>query len=285
MAFIPDEAYDDKKEVGEKAFLLFAFYCKHGSMTNNKVTVSLERAADFLGVVYENACRLNAKLKKKGWIIQKNGETTLLKGYGISDIPAENNSPKLTKTTVSDDKTDENNSFDDLKTDENVSFPNFDNSKTDENNSPKLTNSSVAYKEEPTPLNQQEEKDKPNGLSKKKKPPPFEIFPVPRSDAKPELWNAFLEHRAQIKKPLTEKAYKLIINDLSKLGIGFDINRRLIETVDRKWQGLIFKDDFETNGAKNGTSNQKKPNADNGHQTVSDLRRRIKAAEDLRTGV
>lgn len=188
MAYNPDKAFDDKDEVGLKAFLLYSFYCKHGGMDNNVVWVSLERAADFLEVVYENACRLNSILKKKGWIKHKNGKTILLKGFehlsktdefnsfNESDVPktdendsnhsdktdefnslSENETKKLTKTTVleesGDAKTDENNSFDAEKD----NFESSPKSKTDENNSLKLMKTTVAYKDEPAHLNQQEE--------------------------------------------------------------------------------------------------------------------------------
>lgn len=189
MAYQPDKAFDDKKEVGLKAFLLYSFYCKHGGMNNNVVTVGLDRAADFLEVVYENACRLNSILKKKGWIKHKNGRTILLKGFEHLTKTDENNSSDETNAPQTDendsnpiDKTDENNSLpenedeklmkttvleepDDAKTDENNSFDaektdseSPQKSKTDENNSLKLTKTTVCiYKDEPAHLNQQEE--------------------------------------------------------------------------------------------------------------------------------
>lgn len=127
MAYIPDEAFSDIDEVGQKAFLLFAFYCKHGARTNNRVTVSLEKAGEFLSIAYENACRLNAVLKKKGWIKSTKTETVLLKGW-----------------------TDENVSLELIKT-------SVEQTQTDENVSSGLTKTSVAYKEEPALLNQRGE--------------------------------------------------------------------------------------------------------------------------------
>lgn len=150
MAYIPDIAFDDKDEVGQKAFDLFVFYCKHGSMENNRVTVSLESAAKFFGIAYENICRLNAVLKKKEWIILDAGDTVLLKGWTIGNInfKSRKNRQKLMILSVSmsktDDfisfeqvepsKTDENNSFEQAvsKTDESISFQPNDVSKTDD---------------------------------------------------------------------------------------------------------------------------------------------------------
>lgn len=115
MAYIPDQAFTDIQEVGHKAFQLFAFYCKHASMSHNQVFVSLESAASFLGLAYENTCRLNAVLKKNRWIQVSNGITTLLKGYVKTDenisLPPRKPVKKLTKTSVLDVKTDENISF------------------------------------------------------------------------------------------------------------------------------------------------------------------------------
>jgi hypothetical protein len=163
MAYIPDIAFTDIEQVGHKAFQLYAFYCKHGSMSNNRVCVSLHKAAQFLGVVYENACRLNATLKKQGWILHEKGDVVLCKGW------IENDLSKFTKT-------DKNNSFDNkkltkttVKTDENNSFPSSSKTKTDENNSRKLTKTTVTYKEEPASFNQQEEKDISYEISKKKR--------------------------------------------------------------------------------------------------------------------
>ena len=203
MAYIPDKAFIDIEEVGHKAFLLYSFYCMHGGMNNNVVSVCLEKGAAFVGVVYENACRLSAKLKKAGWIKHKNGKTILVKGFehllktDENDSFNKNPSPGTDKNNSnSDEETDENDSSrsdvtEELtkmtvlenagnpKTDKNDSFKqktdeieSSENIKTDENDSLKLTKTSVAYKEEPASFNQQEkkkEKDISVDISKKKK--------------------------------------------------------------------------------------------------------------------
>jgi len=77
-------------------------------------------------------------------------------------------------------------------------------------------------------------------------------FPIPRSDVQPDLWTAFLEMRFKLKKPLTQHGYDDLKNDLDKIK-DFDLNKRLIKAIDRKWQGLIFNEDFEKqNGDTNG---------------------------------
>jgi hypothetical protein len=146
MAFIPDKAFEDVEEVGHKAFLLYSFYCKHGSMSKNVVWVSLESGARFLGIVYENVCRLSATLKKKGWIKQQNGKVVLIKGFEhLLKIDDRSNLP--------DQKTVKNNRFQ-LITDD---FINSVKLKTDEISSQKLSKTTVAYnKEEPAHFNQKE---------------------------------------------------------------------------------------------------------------------------------
>jgi hypothetical protein len=105
MAYIPDAAFADIEEVGWKAFQLYAFYCKHGSMSNNRVKVSLERAAKFLGVSYSNASRCNALLKKSGWLSTENGWLILLKGWTGKD--AKSTLKKGKKAAANSSLTDE----------------------------------------------------------------------------------------------------------------------------------------------------------------------------------
>lgn len=226
MAFTPDTAFEDIEEVGHKAFLLYAFYCKSGSMTNNVVTVGLERAAGFLDVVYENACRLNAKLKKAGWIRQKNGKTILVKGYEHLLKTDENNSSTLSKTP----ETDKNVSFNQEETDENNSFelaqvgkltkttvlPTAENSKTDENNSPKLTKTTVAYKEEPALLNQQEIREEEDKKDISPKGAKIKNF---TDSEKAERLFSFWQRRMNSKKSVFTKTRKAkAIDVLQKIG-------------------------------------------------------------------
>ena len=83
----------------------------------------------------------------------------------------------------------------------------------------------------------------------------FEKFPEPRGDVETALWSAFLESRAKMKKPLTAVGYERLVNQLARLP-SFDINDRLIEAVDRKWQGLIFDRDLLLTERNNGKIQQ-----------------------------
>jgi hypothetical protein len=82
MAYVPDQAIDDQHEISLKAFLLFGFLCKHGSMKNNRVTVSLRTAADkyFKGNL-QNCCIYYRELKSKKWITKDGSEIVLIKGF------------------------------------------------------------------------------------------------------------------------------------------------------------------------------------------------------------
>lgn len=232
MAFTPDRAIEDMEEVGQKAFLLYVFYCKFGSMKNNVVFVGLERCAEFLGVVYENACRTNAVLKRKGWIATKNGKTILLKGFEHLAETDENNSfdanensktdennssdaankPKLTKTTVSgNEKTDENNSFESEK-----DLP--EKSKTDENNSFKLTKTTVSlYKDEPAHFNQPKEEEKKKNISQSL-PKTVKVKNFTESEKARrlfEFWKTKMNSKRSIFTEKREKAVKTVMKKIS----------------------------------------------------------------------
>ena len=58
-----------------------------------------------------------------------------------------------------------------------------------------------------------------------------------------------------MKKPLTAVGYERLVNQLARLP-SFDINDRLIEAVDRKWQGLIFDRDLLLTERNNGKIQQ-----------------------------
>lgn len=128
MAYVPDQAFDDKTEVGGKPFELFCFYCRHGSMSNNRVSVSLEAGAKFLGISYENASRCNAVLKKKNWIVLDAGEIILLKGWEVEkiDFRSRRNRQKLTKTAIIDtSKIDDFSNFEQKEVSEFAENSNF----------------------------------------------------------------------------------------------------------------------------------------------------------------
>ena len=121
---------------------------------------------------------------------------------------------------------------------------------------------------------------------KPKVPPKFQVFPIPRADADEKLWTGYLESRAKMKKPLTELGYTNLQKDLAKLGDGFDLNRRLADAIDKKWQGLVFKDDMATSPTK--PAYQPKTTADvnasrnaNANKMIEELRRQ---ADEERTG-
>jgi len=67
-----------------------------------------------------------------------------------------------------------------------------------------------------------------------------------------EVWNAFVEHRKQIKAPLTDYAAKLIFNKLEKAkNKGFDPEEMLKRSIESGWKGV-----FEPSGNNAGNKNQ-----------------------------
>jgi len=61
-------------------------------------------------------------------------------------------------------------------------------------------------------------------------------------DISPEVWDAFVEHRKILKKPLTDHAKKLLIQKLEK--IGQDKNAVLNQAIEKGWQSVFpLKDD------------------------------------------
>ena len=117
MVFVPEQAFIDYLAVGKPAFLLFVFFCKHVAPETNRAKTTLHAGAAWLGIDYQNACRLNAVLKAKEWIEQSRGEFILLKGAD----------------EFLNLKTDKNVSFQEPETDENVSISEREKAETDEN--------------------------------------------------------------------------------------------------------------------------------------------------------
>lgn len=74
----------EQSAVSLKAFLLYCFYCKHGSMKKNWIKVSLQKAADLLfkGDL-SNAAKYHRELVAQKWIAKsaEPGEIILLKGF------------------------------------------------------------------------------------------------------------------------------------------------------------------------------------------------------------
>jgi hypothetical protein len=87
-------------------------------------------------------------------------------------------------------------------------------------------------------------KDKPQdgfSFSSSKKKKDLVIFSLPE-DINPDVWKAFVEHRKNLKKPLTEYAKKLILSKLDK--IGQDKNAVLNQAIVKGWQDVFpLKDD------------------------------------------
>jgi hypothetical protein len=180
MAFLPDQAIEDLHEVGTKAFTLYAIYCKFGGMKNNRVHVGLKTLSRLLGMSYDRTTGHNATLKRKGWIKTEDNYTILLKGFGLTETSVETydnvssnlrkRQSELTETSVetydnvssnlpkrqSEIPTRAQLTETSVETYENVSPLIPSETPTYENVSPELTKTSVAYKEEPALLNQQE---------------------------------------------------------------------------------------------------------------------------------
>jgi len=68
------------------------------------------------------------------------------------------------------------------------------------------------------------------------------------------LWDDYLDMRKKIRKPATEKAQELLIEDLSKLNTdGNDPNEVLRQSIKNSWQGLFpLKDKPKISGSKWG---------------------------------
>lgn len=62
------------------------------------------------------------------------------------------------------------------------------------------------------------------------------VFVLPE-DISPEIWDAFVEHRKILKKPLTDHAKKLLIQKLEK--IGQDKNAVLNQAIEKGWQSVF----------------------------------------------
>lgn len=69
-----------------------------------------------------------------------------------------------------------------------------------------------------------------------------------------ENWNGFCEMRKKIKKPLTDRAAKLILNELERLAPGDNHTKGLIldQSVKRCWQDVYpLKGDKSAGGTDN----------------------------------
>lgn len=234
MAFIPDDAEDRFNELSPSAERFYIYLCR---TRNHKMQVSfgsLDACADKYEWSRATKFGVQKELVDKGWI-EKDGSAWLLL---VGDFSPVNKSKKLDFSHEQESK----------KLDLESKNLDYQSKKLD----------SPIYKEVPEiipAILPEKEKEK----VQKKPQSVFVNFPIPRNDVQPDLWNAYLESRARMKIPLTENAYKKIVGDLLKIPL-FDINSRLIDAVDRKWQGLIFKADLESRGVnQNGSTKENHP--------------------------
>jgi hypothetical protein len=75
------------------------------------------------------------------------------------------------------------------------------------------------------------DKEKEKGVNK-----PTSLFSLP-AVIRPEVWAAFEEHRKKLRKPMTDRARDLIINECLKLGQ--DPNDLLEQSIRKGWQDVF----------------------------------------------
>ena len=87
-----------------------------------------------------------------------------------------------------------------------------------------------------------------------------------------EMWNAFVEHRKKMNKPLTAYAKEKNFNNLMKLSDGdFETaNKILQQSIDKVWQGLFPLEGGERYGANKYSGAVKKPTDFNVGETLGD---------------
>lgn len=98
------------------------------------------------------------------------------------------------------------------------------------------------------------DKDKENIPSGNNTPPTPPRGRVDVPEALMENWNGFCEMRKKIKKPLTDRAAKMILNELERLAPGDNHTKGLIldQSVKRCWQDVYpFKGDKSVGGTDN----------------------------------
>lgn len=105
-----------------------------------------------------------------------------------------------------------------------------------------------------TQKSQDKDKDKENIPSGNNTPPPPPRGRVDVPEALMENWNGFCEMRKKIKKPLTDRAAKMILNELERLAPGDNHTKGLIldQSVKRCWQDVYpLKGDKSAGGTDN----------------------------------
>ena len=72
-----------------------------------------------------------------------------------------------------------------------------------------------------------------------------------------ELWNDFKGHRIDIKKPMTERAEKMMLNKLARADAqGYDVNEALERSIINGWQD-VFPD--KRKGQSDGANRKSTP--------------------------
>jgi hypothetical protein len=92
-----------------------------------------------------------------------------------------------------------------------------------------------------------EQKPTPSSSSSSSKKKDLVSFSL-AEDIDPDIWKAFVEHRRNLKKPLTEYAKKLILSKLDK--IGQDKNAVLNQAIVKGWQDVFPLKDEEPMSSK-----------------------------------
>jgi hypothetical protein len=89
MAQVPDEAIDRMCEVNDKAFKLYAYYCRRRNRDTGLCFPSLKITAQDTGINYTYCSEMRNQLAAKGWIeITEKGEIRPLLGFvKSSEIP------------------------------------------------------------------------------------------------------------------------------------------------------------------------------------------------------
>lgn len=105
-----------------------------------------------------------------------------------------------------------------------------------------------------TQKSQDKDKDKENIPSGNNTPPTPPRGRVDVPEALMENWNGFCEMRKKIKKPLTDRAAKMILNELERLAPGDNHTKGLIldQSVKRCWQDVY---PLKGNKSAGGTDN------------------------------
>jgi len=213
----------------------FTSASKQSRSMNGWVMVNAKEYAEFLGVsdrTIRNHIRL---LIDTGWIDQD--EVT--KMLRCSEKYIEINTVTTTKKEIESDKTDEETTRKNFPTTENnssVIFPTSENfSKNTENFSTPIHYEYEEIEKEITPT--------PNGsgpASKSKKP--SLIISSASSDPlnfDSQIVQSFIDHRTEIKKPMTQNALNLFISKLQKLVLeGYDVQAVVDDAIMNGWQSI-----------------------------------------------